>query len=267
MFVEIKSTTFTSSGAEKIINRLKDLSGGKVLDVGTGNGSFIDFLKKALGSYNSFVGIDLNEEELKKAKKKYGTDAEFKKMNAEKLDFPDNSMDIVSIASSLHHLERPEKVLKEMMRVAKPQGYLIIQEMYSDPAQTEAQLASIDAHHFNAKIDTLLESEYHRETYTREEIKKLVRIVEPEDIEIFDSTRYPVCLFCEDKEKCDNPIDEELIEFQIKDLRSSMKKIVNHPKYKEFEEEVMRLEQRIRKNGSADASILFVLVKKKNNRC
>ncbi|NPD89775.1 MAG: class I SAM-dependent methyltransferase [Asgard group archaeon] len=260
--MEVRPTNLASSGAEKIVNRLNELSGGKILDVGTGNGGFIDFLRQALGSYDSFIGIDLDEKELKKAKKRYGEIAEFKKMNAEKLEFPDNSVDIASIASSLHHLEKPEKVLKEMIRVVKPQGYLIIQEMYSDPDQTEAQLATIATHHFGARVDTLLEREYHRETYTREEIKELVRSVEPEEIEVFDSTRYPGCLFCEDREKCDNPMDEELIKSQIKDLRSTLKKVDNHPADEEFEKVEKRLEQRIRKNGSSDASVLFILVKK-----
>ncbi len=259
--MEVRSTNLASSGAEKIVNRLKGLSGGKILDVGTGSGGFIDLLRQALRSYDSFVGIDLNGEELKKAKEEYGTIAEFKKMNAEKLDFPDNSFDIVSIASSLHHLERPEKVLKEMIRVVKPQGYLIIQEMYSDLDQTEAQLASIRAHHLGAKIDTLL-GEYHRETYTKEEIKEIVRSSEVEEIEIFDSTRYPGCLFCENKEKCDNSMNEVLIERDIKDLNSSLIKISNRPEYKQLAKIVKKLEVGLRKNGSSDASILFILVKK-----
>ena len=57
-------------------------------------------------------------------------------------------------------------------------------------------------------------------------------------------------------------MDEELIKSQIKDLRSSMKKVDNHPVHEELEDVEKRLEQKIRKNGSADASILFILVKK-----
>jgi len=259
--MEVRSTTLAYSGADKIVKKLKEISGGKILDVGTGYGGFIGFLKQALKSFDSFLGIDLNEEELKKAEKEYGTIAKFKKMNAEKLDFPDKTFDIVSIASSLHHLERPEKVLKEMFRVVKPQGYLIIQEMYSDLTQTEAQLATLQDHHFGAKIDTLL-GEYHRETYTKEEIKGIVSILNVEELEIFDSTRYPKCLFCEDKEQCDNPMDKALIQSQIKYLKSSLEKISDYPEYEQLEKEAKKLEQDLRKNGTTDASILFILAKK-----
>ncbi len=259
--MEVRSTTLANSGADKIVEKLKEISGGKILDVGTGYGGFIGFLKQALKSFDSFVGIDLNEEELKKAEKEYGTIANFKKMNAEKLDFPDKTFDIVSIASSLHHLEKPEKVLREIFRVVKPQGYLIIQEMYSDLTQTKAQLSTLKAHHFGAKIDTML-GEYHRETYTKEEIKKMLNILKTEELEIFDSTRYPKCLFCEDKDLCDNPMDETLIKSEIKYLRSSLEKISDYPDYEQLEKEAKKLERDLRKNGSTDASILFILARR-----
>jgi len=149
-----------------------------------------------------------------------------------------------------------------MFRVVKPQGYLIIQEMYSDLTQTEAQLATSKAHHFGAKIDTML-GEYHRETYTKDEIKKILSILKTEELEIFDSTRYPKCLFCEDSELCDNPMNEELIKSAIKDLKSSLEKISDSPVYDQLEKEAKKLEQDLRKYGTTDASILFILAKSK----
>ena len=259
--MEVRSTTLANSGADKIVEKLKEISGGKILDVGTGYGDFIGFLKQALRDFDSFIGIDLNEEELKKAEKEHGTIAKFKKMNAEKLDFPDKTFDIVSMASTLHHLEEPEKVLKEMFRVVKPQGYLIIQEMYSDCTQTEAQLTSSQVHHFGAKIDTMLE-EYHRETYTKEEINGMLNILKTEKLEIFDSTRYPKCFFCEDKERCDNPMYETLIKIEIEDLKSSLEKISDYPEFEQLEKEAKKLEQNLRKNGATGASILFILARK-----
>lgn len=259
--MDVRSTVLATSGADKIVNRLKELSGEEILDIGTGHGEFIGLLKQTLKNSDSFVGIDLNEKELKKAEKEYGKIAEFKKMNAEKMEFPDNTFDIVSIASSLHHLERPEKVLKEMFRVVKPQGYLIIQEMYSDLTQTEAQLASSQAHHFGAKIDSLL-GEYHRVTYTKEEIKKMMSILKTEELEIFDSTRYPKCLFCEEKEQCDNPMYEVMIDIEIDDLSSSLEKIRDYPEYEQLEKEANKLEQDLKKNGVTDASILFIFARK-----
>jgi len=51
--MEVLSTTLAYSGADKIVKKLKEISGGKILDVGTGYGEFIGFLKQALQSFAS----------------------------------------------------------------------------------------------------------------------------------------------------------------------------------------------------------------------
>ena len=104
--------------------------------------------------------------------------------------------------------------------------------------------------------------EYHRETYTKEEMKEMLSILKTEELEIFDSTRYPKCLFCEDKDLCDDPMYEALIKIEIKDLRTSLEKISDFPEYEHLEKEAKKLEQDLRKNGTTSASILFILAKK-----
>ena len=47
-----------SSSASKIARRLRSVSGGKILDVATASGDFIDTLINTLKDYDSFVGID-----------------------------------------------------------------------------------------------------------------------------------------------------------------------------------------------------------------
>ena len=47
-----------SSEAPRIAERLGSISGGRVLDVGTGQGGFIDILMNTLMDYESFIGID-----------------------------------------------------------------------------------------------------------------------------------------------------------------------------------------------------------------
>jgi len=47
-----------SSNAGKIAKKLRSVSAGKVLDVATAGGGFIDTLVKTLKDYDSFVGID-----------------------------------------------------------------------------------------------------------------------------------------------------------------------------------------------------------------
>lgn len=51
-------------------------------------------------------------------------------LNAEALDFEDNSFDIVMGAAVLHHLFYPEKVLESCLRIVKPGGHAIFFEPF-----------------------------------------------------------------------------------------------------------------------------------------
>ncbi|MGD9397453.1 MAG: class I SAM-dependent methyltransferase, partial [Candidatus Thorarchaeota archaeon] len=135
------------SGAIEVRKKLGTISGGDVLDVGTDDGDFINVLMKTLKDYNSFTGIDILEDDLKKAREHF-KDAPVKliEMNAETMTFQDNQFDTVCISYTIHHLENIDTVLAEMYRVLKPGGYFIIQEMYSDGNQTAAQLVDIAVH-------------------------------------------------------------------------------------------------------------------------
>ena len=133
------SNGMKNSGAVEICQRLSKISGGKVLDVGTHDGGFIGMLMKTLGDFDSFIGVDISEEDLEKARQTFKDEpVEFARMNAEDLTFDDATFDTVCIADSIHHLEKPEEVLDEMQRVLKPGGYLILQEMFHDGYQNEA---------------------------------------------------------------------------------------------------------------------------------
>jgi ubiquinone/menaquinone biosynthesis C-methylase UbiE len=46
--------------------------------------------------------------------------------DAEQLPFPAGTFDLVSCQCSFHHMPKPQLVLREMVRVAKPEGRLVI---------------------------------------------------------------------------------------------------------------------------------------------
>ena len=71
-------------------------------------------------------------------------------MNAESLEFSDNSFDTVSMAYAVHHINKIDKALDEIQRVLKPGGNLIIQEEISDGNQTEAQKTNLLQHTWDA---------------------------------------------------------------------------------------------------------------------
>jgi SAM-dependent methyltransferase len=164
---------------------LRNLSGGRVLDVATGNGNFVGVLIENLRDYSEIIGIDTNTRTLDAARKNFKQDhIRFEAMDAARLDFPDASFDTVCIAYSLHHLANPALALVEMRRVLKPGGSFIIGEMYCDD-QTDTQLTHVYLHHWWAAIDTALGT-IHRETYTRQQIRDLVSDLNLRDWAFYD---------------------------------------------------------------------------------
>ena len=100
------------SGAVEICQRLGEISGGKVLDVATSQGSFIGTMMNALKDYDSFIGIDISHDDLEKARSEFvDKPVEFEIMNAEELNFPDDSFDTVCLSYSIHHLKNSKQVV------------------------------------------------------------------------------------------------------------------------------------------------------------
>ncbi len=254
-----------TSDATRIAERLRTISAGRVLDVATGDGGFINTLMKALKNYDSFVGIDYSEKEVESARKRFERQpVKIMEMNAEALEFEHGSFDTVCISFSLHHLSETDKVLAEMKRVLKSGGYFIVQEPFCDGEQTEAQKTDILQHHWDAKIDSLL-GVTHNKTFTKQKIRDVVNNLKLEEVEVFESTHYVKCLFCDDKFECEDPKNENVVNQCIEEIDDNLCRLKEHPDLKMqncLKEEGEKLKERIKKFGSAEASHLFFIGKK-----
>jgi ubiquinone/menaquinone biosynthesis C-methylase UbiE len=250
------------SGAIEVREKLGTISGGDILDVGTQEGDFINTLMKTLKGYNSFVGIDISANDLKKAREQFkDAPVNFMEMNAETMSFPENHFDTVCISYSIHHLENIDTVLAEMYRVLKPGGNFIIQELYSDGEQTEAQRFNRDVHNLNVKIDTILGIP-HFEALTRQGLKDSVNKVGLSAVEIYESSWSVKCLFCEDAPDCENPLRKEHVNSVIMEIDADLARIIGHPSYDELREDGESLKERIKVTGKSPASVMYFFGKK-----
>jgi ubiquinone/menaquinone biosynthesis C-methylase UbiE len=259
-----------SSNAPKIAQKLGTISAGKVLDVATAGGGFIDTLIKTLKAYDSFVGIDYcpsdeSKKGMESAKKRFeGKTVRFLQMNGENLQFEDESFDTVCISHSLHHLASIDRVMAEMKRVLKKGSNFILQECYCDGEQTKAQKADELEHEWGAEIDSLL-GITHNKTLTRQHIRDIAKGLELSEIEVFDCSHPVDCLFCQRKYECEDPRNQATFHQSTKDIDDAIKRIENYPNLQtriHLIEEGERIKQAIAKFGASPASYLFVIGKK-----
>ena len=236
---------------KKLEVRLKEISGGKVLDVATGSGQFIQILMEALKDYHDFVGIDVHEKAIEYANKQFEVKpVRFEKMNAENLSFEDNIFDTVGIQYSLHHMKKLDKVLSEMFRVLKPGGYFLIGEMYGDGNQTEAQQSHIKIHHLAADLDTA-KGDFHDHTYSKNKIREIANKLPFSKLEEYDLT-YPV----------EDPKNPEFIAKMKASITKALDRYKDIPEFENYLGKVDELIDWIETYGYAPASSLFFIGRK-----
>ena len=165
---------------------LHGVPGGRVLDVATGRGNFVGFLLEGLASHDEIVGIDNDPEAEARFTDAFGDrpGVRFEQMNATALAFEDGRFDTVCVANSLHHFADPAAVLREMRRVCRPGGSVVVLEMCRD-GQAEPQLTHVELHHWWAAIDTL-DGKVHRETFPRAEVMGLIASLGLSDLRVDD---------------------------------------------------------------------------------
>jgi len=111
---------------ESLVRELRKLKGGKLLDVGCGNGNLFGLLKE---EYH-FYGVDLSENMIAAAKAQYSDCAALYVADAEKLPFESDMFDVLVCNASFHHYTKPDIVLDEINRVTKSGGKLLLGDPY-----------------------------------------------------------------------------------------------------------------------------------------
>lgn len=106
-------------------------TGAKVLDVGCGFGGTSRYLAKALGPKSDVTGITLSPKQVERGtqlavEQGVANNTNFMVMDALKMDFPDNSFDIVWACESGEHMPDKKAYINEMMRVLKPGGTFVM---------------------------------------------------------------------------------------------------------------------------------------------
>jgi len=106
-------------------------TGQKVLDVAGGSADLSRLFLKAVGETGQVVLTDINNAMLRVGRDRLldeGITTPTTQCDAEHLPFPDNYFDCVSIAFGLRNVTHKEAALREMHRVIKPGGRVLVLE-------------------------------------------------------------------------------------------------------------------------------------------
>jgi ubiquinone/menaquinone biosynthesis C-methylase UbiE len=156
-----------------------------ITDIGCGPGYLLQSVSKEFPE-NKLVGVDISKEMVEKAKANfasmgYSERIEFRQGVADSLPFEDDTQDFIVSTFSLHHWADPEVSFKEIYRVLKPGGQMLIFDFRRDArrllffliwfAQNVAlRIMGITAiRQINEPIGSLLAS------YTKKEIGELIK--------------------------------------------------------------------------------------------
>jgi ubiquinone/menaquinone biosynthesis C-methylase UbiE len=138
-----KSQSMRQKGGLEILPPLAGVKpNDRVLDLACGPGFVaLEFARHA----REVVGVDLTAEMLKKARalarRESLNNVTFRRADVNRLPFPNGSFDLVVTRASFHHFPEPERVLKEMVRVLKLDGRILISDNTSknDPEKSRLQ--------------------------------------------------------------------------------------------------------------------------------
>ncbi len=111
--------------AKRIIEAVEPSDGDKILDLGCGTGYYL-FLLSNLPVKLNLTGVDNDDKALREAKSFLSRKIRFILSDSHRLPFRDSTFDKVVASEVLEHLEDDQKALKEIFRILKHQGILVI---------------------------------------------------------------------------------------------------------------------------------------------
>jgi ubiquinone/menaquinone biosynthesis C-methylase UbiE len=118
---------FSESVREKAYRAANTKTGQSAADIGAGTGFITEGL---LGQGLSVIAVDQSPEMLEQLSKKFpNSNLNCREGTAEHLPVEDHSVDKVFANMFLHHVEEPLTAIREMVRILKPGGQLIITDI------------------------------------------------------------------------------------------------------------------------------------------
>jgi 2-polyprenyl-3-methyl-5-hydroxy-6-metoxy-1,4-benzoquinol methylase len=234
-----------------VIEKLKSIRVKNLLDVATGKGDFLKMMTDHLAGYQNALGIDVDETSLNLAREKFDGEirVEFRCVHGQQLPFPENHFDLVSISNALHHLDDVQAVLAEMKRVCRPDGWMLIAEMYRE-TQSSAQENFHEFHDLICEMRRHLGHDFSG-TFSRLRLKEMFDELNLSSFELIDYT-----------EANPPPISPEDAQGRLAGLQQILDRLHAHPEYETYRRRLERFRRNFEQDGLNLPSQLILLGRK-----
>ena len=165
-----------------------DPPAGMLLDLGTGPGNISLKIARRCPRLR-VVGLDYSQNMVRAARQAASEQgladrARFFVGDANRLCLPDASFDFVLSNSVLHHLANPLAMLKEMARVAKPEGVILVCDLCRPSRVAYPLHVRWHGRHYSGLMYQLFRDSV-RASYTGKELAELLRQSDLEGARIF----------------------------------------------------------------------------------
>ncbi len=157
---------------QKTLKKIELRSGDRLLDIGCGTGALLEKLKEKYPEA-ILAGIDPTQEMIDIAGKRLLKKVHIEQSWAEKLPFEDEAFDVIVSCNVFHYIREPRVALKEVMRILKPTGRVVITDWCND--YMTCQVLDLFLRAFNKA---------HFKTYKQSECHELLSLSGFDDIKI-----------------------------------------------------------------------------------
>jgi ubiquinone/menaquinone biosynthesis C-methylase UbiE len=154
--------------------RLAGYDAGSLLDIAVGRGDFLKFAISSFHSWQRAAGIDTDPETLQIAQQQF-ENSSVVLVNGSALSMPfiNGYFDTITMSNAIHHIEDLKSVFAESVRVCKPNGLMVINEMLNEN-HSRLQEPYMLYHRFIAEVDNQL-GRYHHEPFSLKELLAMVK--------------------------------------------------------------------------------------------
>lgn len=124
----MRKAFFSDDIREKVCSVVNIQQGEVAADIGAGTG----FISEALLKHGlNVIAVDNSKEMLNQMKNKFGLNdnIDYRLGESEKLPIEDNAVNYAMANMYLHHVKKPFAAIKEMVRILKPGGKLVITDL------------------------------------------------------------------------------------------------------------------------------------------